>query len=314
MTNGAQRAGVKIDFGVEHRIRIGPQGPPVRHRGIPVRALRRVRTPLEVSESGLVRGDHAGLGPPLDAHVADGHPALHGERFDGRAAVLHDVALAAAGADLGDQRQHDVLGGHPGGQLAVDVDRHRLRPALGQGLGGQHVLDLRGADAERDRPEGAVGGGVRVAADHGQAGLGQPELGADDVHDSLIKIAEAVDPDAELRRVPAQRVDLGPRHRVGDRAIDVQGGGVVVLGGQGQVRPADRTARLAEAVERLRTRHLVDEVEVDEEQIRLALRRADDVVVPYLFAECPAHDLKSSRRRSLVGSTDPAASSAAYRR
>ena len=68
-------------------------------------------------------------------------------------------------------------------------------------------------------------------------------------------------------------------------------GGVVILGGQGQVRPAHRTARLAEAVERLRTGHLVHEVQVDEEQIRLALGGADDVVVPYLFAQCLAHDL-----------------------
>ena len=105
-------AGVKIDLGVEDRVRIGLQGLPVLHRGIPVRALRRVRTALEVGESRLVGGDHAGLGAPLDAHVADRHPALHGERLDGRAAVLHDVALAAAGADLGDQGQHDVLGGH----------------------------------------------------------------------------------------------------------------------------------------------------------------------------------------------------------
>ena len=121
-------------------------------------------------------------------------------------------------------------------------------------------------------------------------GLGQPQLRADDVHDSLIKITEAVDPDAELRRVPAQGVDLGPRHRVGDRLVDVQGRGVVVLGGQRQVRPADRTARLAQTVEGLRTGHLVHEVEVDEEQIRLTLGRADDVVVPDLLAQCPAHD------------------------
>jgi hypothetical protein len=42
------------------------------------------------------------------------------------AAVLDDVALAAAGADLGDHREDDVLGGDALGQLAVDVDRHGL--------------------------------------------------------------------------------------------------------------------------------------------------------------------------------------------
>ena len=61
----------------------------------------------------------------------------------------------------------------PGRQLAVDGDRHLLRPVLRQRLGGQHVLDLAGADAERQRAEGAVGGGVAVAADDRHAGLGQ---------------------------------------------------------------------------------------------------------------------------------------------
>ena len=48
--------------------------------GVPVGALRRVRAALQVGEGGLVRRDHAGLGAPLDGHVADRHPALHRER------------------------------------------------------------------------------------------------------------------------------------------------------------------------------------------------------------------------------------------
>ena len=56
---------------------------------------------------------------------------------------------------------------------------------LDHALGGEHVLDLARADAERERAEGAVGGGVRVAADDRHAGLGDAELGADHVHDAL---------------------------------------------------------------------------------------------------------------------------------
>ena len=58
-----------------------------------------------------------------------------------------------------------------------------------------------------------------------------------------------------------------------------------------RVRSGRRTGRpgLAQTVERLRTGHLVHEVEVDEEQVRLALGRADDVVVPDLLAQCLAH-------------------------
>jgi hypothetical protein len=44
-------------------------------------------------------------------------------------------------------------------------------------------------------------------------------------------------------------------------------------------------------------------VQVDEEQIRLALGRVDDVVVPYLLAQCLAHGLVSLL--AVIGSVAP---------
>ena len=79
-----------------------------------------------------------------------------------------------------------------GGQLAVDRDRQRLRARLRQRLRGQHVLDLAGADAEGQGPEGAVGGGVAVAAHDRHAGQRAALLGADHVHDALVRIAHRV--------------------------------------------------------------------------------------------------------------------------
>ena len=140
--------------------------------GVPVGALRRVRAALQVGVGGGVGRDHPGPRAPLDAHVADRHPALHRHRLDRRAAVLDDVALPAAGADLGDEREDEVLGGDAGRQRALDGDGHGPRPHQRQRLGGEHVLDLAGADAEGQRPEGAVGAGVAVAADDRHAGLG----------------------------------------------------------------------------------------------------------------------------------------------
>ena len=75
----------------------------------------------------------------------------------------------------------------PGRQRALDGHGHGAGPLLRQRLGGQHVLDLAGADAERQRPEGAVGRGVAVAADDGHARLGQTLLRADDVDDALAR-------------------------------------------------------------------------------------------------------------------------------
>ena len=74
------------------------------------------------------------------------------------------------------------------GELALDRDRHRLGPHLGQRLGGQHVLDLARADAEGERAEGAVGGRVAVAADDRHARLGPALLGPDDVDDALVGV------------------------------------------------------------------------------------------------------------------------------
>ncbi len=75
------------------------------------------------------------------------------------------------------------------------------------------------------------------------------------------------------------------RDRVGDRLVDVGGGDVVVLGGDGEVGPAHRAAGQAQPVEGLRRGDLVDEVEVDVEQVGLAVGGADEVLVPDLLAE-----------------------------
>ena len=72
----------------------------------------------------------------------------------------------------------------------------------------------------------------------------------------------------------AQRVDLLGRDLVGDRAVDVGGRDVVILGGDRQLGAANAPTGQAQPLERLRAGHLVDEVQVDVEQIRLAGRRA----------------------------------------
>ena len=281
---------VELDLLVEDGVVVGAQGLPVCDRGVPVGSLGGLGLVGEVVEGGLVGCDEAGLGAPLDRHVADRHPALHGELLDGLAAVLHDVALAAAGAGVRDQGEHQVLGGDAVRQAAVDGDGHRLGPGLRQGLGGEHVLDLGGADAERDRAEGTVGRGVGVAAHDRHARLGQPELGADDVDDALLDVAERVEAYAEVGAVLAQRLDLRARDRIGDRLVPVDRRDVVVLGREGEVGSTYGAVGETESVEGLRRRHLVEEVEVDVEEVGLPRRAADDVLVPDLLGQGLAHD------------------------
>ncbi len=96
----------------------------------------------------------------------------------------------------------------PARQLAVDGDRHRARTRLRQRLRGEHVLDLAGADAERQRAERAVRRRVAVAAHDGDARLREPELGPDHVHDALPGRAHRVEADAELGAVRRQHLHL----------------------------------------------------------------------------------------------------------
>src|SRR5262249_61810765 len=120
---------------------------------------------------------------------------------DGRPGLLADVTDPAADAELADRAEDQVLRRQARMELADELDEHRPWAALGQRLRREHVLDLRRADAERERAEGAVRRGVRVAADDRHPGLREPELGPDHVHDPLAAGAGRVELDPELRAV-----------------------------------------------------------------------------------------------------------------
>ena len=175
----------------------------------------------------------------------------------------------------------------PAGSSPSTVDRHPLRPRLRQGLGGEHVLDLAGADAEGERAERAVGGGVAVAAHDRHARQGAALLGADDVHDALAGIAHREVGDAELGGVLAQHLDLAwPRS--GRRSA----GRCARSGRCGprwrSVRSGRRTRAAAEPqpVERLRAGDLVDEVQVDVQQVGFVGCGVHHVAFPHLLRQC----------------------------
>ena len=158
------------------------------------------------------------------------------------------------------------------------------RIALGrvsaEALRGEHVLDLRRADAEGERAEGAVRGGVAVAADDGHARLGQPEFGPDDVDDALGRRVEIVQPDAVGVAVLAQRAHLRFGQLVGHRQMARPGRDVVIERGDGEVGTPHRAAGQPQAFEGLRRRHLVNQVQVDVDEVAAAVEGLDDVRVP----------------------------------
>jgi hypothetical protein len=209
------------------------------------RVLRRLRPPGQVVQRDLVGSDHPRPPAALDRHVAHRHPALHRQRLDRRARELDDVAGAPSTPIWPIVPRIRSLAVTPAAERARVADPHGARPGLHQALRGEHVLDLARADPEGQRPEGAVGRGVRVAADDGHPGLRDAELGADDVDDALVGRAQREDRDAELRAVALQRLDLRARERVADARGDRRAVGGTLWSAVASVRSGRRTLRPA---------------------------------------------------------------------
>ena len=166
-------------------------------------------------------------------------------------------------------------------QRAVDLDAHVL------GLGWISVCVASTCSTsevpmpKRERAEGAMGRGVAVAADDRRAGQGEALLRPDDVHDALAQVEFVVIFDAEFARVLGQFLDLLAALRILDAAAAVGGLDVVVDDGERLVRRAHLAPRHPQALERLRARHLVDEVTVDIDEAEVAVR-LQDMLVPDL--------------------------------
>ena len=185
--------------------------------------------------------------------------------------------------------QDHVLGVNAGTEIAVHFDAADLERFERQGLRGEHVAHLGGADAEGDRAEGAVGGGVRVAAGDGGARLGDALLGADDVDDALFAGGEVEVGDAEVIGVFPQRLHHFRGERILRRVL-IDGRHDVVDRGERALREFHLQPEIAEHAEGLGRGHLVDEVGADEE-LRAAVREgADGVGVPDFLEEAFSHD------------------------
>jgi hypothetical protein len=172
-----------------------------------------------------------------------------------------------------DDREDHVLGGDAAA-APRRRHRHRPRPLLGQRLRREDVLDLARADAEGERPEGAVGRGVAVAADIVMPGSVSPMLGPIDVDDALAGCAhrvERIPNSAQLRAASTCVARCGSA--IGGRC---RSSGTLWSrwrpSGPGGAPPA----RQPQPVERLGRGDLVDEVEVDVEEVRARRRRTTD--------------------------------------
>ena len=180
--------------------------------------------------------------------------AFHRQRADRRAAVLDDVAGAAADADPADDREDDVLRGDAGGKLAVDRDRASSSACAASSVCvastcSTSLVPMPKASAP-NAPCVQVWQSPQTIV---MPGLGQPQLGADDVDDALAGIAQAVAAGCRTPRSCCASASICLRRdRIGDRRPRARWSGRVIHGRDGEVGAADRAARQPQPVERLR--------------------------------------------------------------
>ena len=129
--------------------------------------------------------------------------------------------------------------------------------------------------------------GVAVAANNCHTRLGESHFGTDHVHDSLLSRADIEQLNAEFLAVAAQGFNL----LSGDRILNAQalihrGGYIVVDGGSGQLGAPDFAPGGAQTLKGLRRGDFVDEMQINIERRRLALRMHNGMRVPYLFEQC----------------------------
>jgi hypothetical protein len=167
-----------------------------------------------------------------------------------------------------------------------------LGPRHQEALCGEDVAHLGGSDAKGDGSEGAMGRGVAVAAGDGHAGLGETQLGPDDVHHALLATRGAEEADPGLLGVALE----GDHHLlgqvVGQRSRLVVGGDDVVDGCEGALGEAHRQTQIAKHREGLGARDLVDEVQPDEELCLPTGKLAHRVCVPDLVEEVLASHMQ----------------------
>ena len=144
----------------------------------------------------------------FDRHVADGEARLDGHRFERRAAELDDVASGPLGPDMPNDHEDKVFGGRAHWQHAVDLDAHVLGQPVDKRLRRQHMLDFRGADAEAQGAQRAIGGGVRVPANHDHARADHAVLRRHNMLDSLQGVLGVEERDVMLLAILAQVAGL----------------------------------------------------------------------------------------------------------
>jgi hypothetical protein len=147
------------------------------------------------------------------------------------------------------------------------------------------MLHLRGADAERQGAERAMGGGMGISTHQGHTGQGRPLLRTHHMHDALARIVHAEEGDLKLVAVLLQGADLQAGDGVRNTPVPVRGRHVMVGGGHVGRGAPGLPARQAQSLEGLGRGHLMDQMPVDIEEGGPVLVITNHMVVPELVVQ-----------------------------
>ena len=193
------------------------------------------------------------------------------------------------------------FGVRPYGELPGEFDQHRSGALLCQRLGRQHVLDLGRPDADGERTESPVGGRVRIPADDRRPGWVRPCSGP--ITCTMPSLPVPVEcssmPNSAQLDLSASSCFLAISSLDGAR----QSRDGVIHRRHGALRPADAATGQPKPFEGLRRGDFVHEVEVDVEKGDAVLVHVNDVVVPHLLEQCPAHLERLPRRVARAASS-----------
>src|SRR3954447_17273639 len=182
---------------------------------------------------------------------------------------------------MADQREDEILRGHAEWQPPLEGHAHGFRPALNDGLRGQHMRQLARPDTERQRAQPAMGTGMAVAAYDQAAGKAQAQFRSDDVDDALAGLIDiehldtnsgCFGPQACQQLLP-DLAGAGPAARRRNRVIGRR---------EGQLRIMDCQIAALEIEQPARAAEIVQQMAIDMEEIGIVANPGNNMLIPNL--------------------------------
>ena len=162
------------------------------------------------------------------------------------------MASRAISPNFSQNAEHKVFRGHAFSQVARYLDQHGFRLALRKALRSQHVLDLRSADTESQRPKCSMSAGVAISTNDCHTRLRIAQLRTDHMHDALVGRIHVEQADAEVTAVLLQSFDLAFRNLICNRCSARLGRNIVIDGRDGASRLPHPPPCRPQSIKRLR--------------------------------------------------------------